>query len=88
VAVALAAGRPLRGIVLVTPFDSLAAVAKRHYPYLPVDWMLKHRFDSIALAPRRRLLFPEAGHGDIEGLPAYWPEIRRSLREGPREAAA
>lgn len=50
-AVALAAQRPLAGIVLVTPFDSLAAVAKRYYWYLPVDWMLKHRFDSMALAP-------------------------------------
>ncbi len=51
-AVALAAERPLAGLVLATPFDSLAAVAGRYYWYLPVDWMLKHRFDSIALAPR------------------------------------
>ena len=51
VAVALAAERPLAALILVTPFDSLAAVAKRYYWYLPVDWMLKHRFDSIALAP-------------------------------------
>ena len=52
VAVALAAERPLAGLVLVTPFDSLAAVAKRYYWFVPVDWMLKHRFDSIALAPQ------------------------------------
>lgn len=51
VAVALAAERRLGGVVLVAPFDSLAAVAKRHYPYLPVDWLLRHRFDSIARAP-------------------------------------
>lgn len=51
VAVALAAERKLRGLVLVAPFDSLAAVAKHHYPYLPVDWLLRHRFDSIARAP-------------------------------------
>ena len=54
VAVALAAERPLAGLVLATPFDSLAAVAKRYYWYLPVDWMLKHRFDSIARAPQQR----------------------------------
>jgi pimeloyl-ACP methyl ester carboxylesterase len=52
VAVALAAERPLAGLILVSPFDSLAAVAKRYYWYLPVDWMLKHRFDSISRAPR------------------------------------
>jgi pimeloyl-ACP methyl ester carboxylesterase len=52
VAVALAARRPLAGVMLVTPFDSLTAVAQHYYPYLPVKWMLRHRFDSIALAPR------------------------------------
>jgi len=51
VAVALAAQRPVARVVLATPYDSLAAVAKRHYWYLPVDLLLKHRFDSIALAP-------------------------------------
>ena len=51
VAVALAARRPVAGVILATPYDSLAAVAKRYYWYLPVDLLLKHRFDSIALAP-------------------------------------
>ena len=51
VAVALAAQRPVAGLILATPYDSLAAVAKRYYWYLPVDLLLKHRFDSIALAP-------------------------------------
>ena len=51
VAVALAAQRPIARLVLVAPYDSLAAAAKRHYWYLPVDLLLKHRFDSIALAP-------------------------------------
>ncbi len=52
VAVPLAAERRLAGVILATPFDSLAAVAQHYYPYLPVKWMLRHRFDSIALAPR------------------------------------
>lgn len=52
VAVALAAERALAGAVLVAPYDSLTALAKRYYWYLPVDWMLKHRFDSIARAPK------------------------------------
>jgi pimeloyl-ACP methyl ester carboxylesterase len=51
-AVELAAARPLAGVVLVTPFDSLAAVAKHHYWYLPVDLLLRHRFDSLGLAPK------------------------------------
>jgi pimeloyl-ACP methyl ester carboxylesterase len=51
VAVQLAAQRPLAGAILVAPFDSLVEVGKRHYPFLPVSWMLKHRFDSVTLAP-------------------------------------
>jgi len=52
VAVHLAAHRSLRGAVLVSPYDSIAEVGKRHYPFLPVSLMLRHRFDSLALAPR------------------------------------
>lgn len=52
VAVYLAAARPLAGVVLVTPYDSLRAVAQRHYPFAPVALLLKHNFDSIGRAPR------------------------------------
>jgi pimeloyl-ACP methyl ester carboxylesterase len=52
VAVALAAERRLAGMILVTPFDSMTAVARHHYPLLPVGLLLRHRFDSIALAPK------------------------------------
>ena len=51
-AVHVAAQRPVASVVLVTPFDSLAEVARHHYPFLPVGWMLRHRFDSVDLAPR------------------------------------
>jgi len=51
VAVRLAAERRVAGVVLVAPFDSLSAVAKRYYPYLPVTLMLKHRFESVKRAP-------------------------------------
>jgi len=50
-AVHVAASRPLAGVILVTPFDSLSAVAKRHYWFLPIDLLLKQRLDSVELAP-------------------------------------
>jgi pimeloyl-ACP methyl ester carboxylesterase len=37
----------LAGLVLVTPWDSLRNVAKKHYGWLPVDWLLEHPMDSI-----------------------------------------
>jgi pimeloyl-ACP methyl ester carboxylesterase len=51
-AVYLASQRPLKAVLLVTPYDSLVDVAKHHYPYLPVRLMLKHPFDSIERAPK------------------------------------
>lgn len=51
VAVRLATERPLAATVLATPFDSMASVAKRHYPLAPVSLLLRHRFDSLSLAP-------------------------------------
>jgi len=51
VAVQLAASRPVSGVILVAPYDSLTNVARHHYPYLPVGWMLRHPFDSVERAP-------------------------------------
>ncbi|MEO5378215.1 MAG: alpha/beta hydrolase [Magnetococcus sp. DMHC-6] len=51
VAVHLASERPLHGVILITPYDSIRAVAQGIYPYAPVDWLLKHPFDSLKVAP-------------------------------------
>jgi pimeloyl-ACP methyl ester carboxylesterase len=53
VAVQVAAQRPVASLILVTPFDSLVSVARKHYPFLPAGLLLRHRFDSIGLAPQR-----------------------------------
>ncbi len=52
VAVQLAAQRPVAGVILVSPYDSVESVAKGIYPYLPIGLMLKHRFDSLTRAPQ------------------------------------
>ncbi len=44
----LAARRPIDGLILVTPFDSLAALAAGHYPWLPVRLLLRHRMEPAA----------------------------------------
>jgi thioesterase domain-containing protein len=35
------------GLLLITPWDSLASVASHHYPWLPVRWLLRDRYDSV-----------------------------------------
>ena len=48
VAVKLAAARPVAGVILASPYDSLVALGRTHYPLLPVSLLLRHRFDSAA----------------------------------------
>ena len=38
----------IKGIVLITPWDSLRTLARVHYPWLPASLLLKHPMDSIA----------------------------------------
>jgi len=46
IAVQVAAARPAARLVLVTPYDSLVAIASSHFPYLPVAWLLRDRYES------------------------------------------
>ena len=55
VAVQVAAARPVAGVIAIAPYDSLAAVGQHHYPFLPVGMLLRHRFDSVALAPQLKV---------------------------------
>jgi pimeloyl-ACP methyl ester carboxylesterase len=50
VAVQLAAQRPVSGVILISPYDSVRAVAQKIYPWLPVSLLLKHPFDSLSRA--------------------------------------
>jgi len=50
VAVYLASRRPTEKLVLVTPFDSLANVAKEHFRLLPVGLLMRDRYESSSLA--------------------------------------
>ena len=52
VALRLAAGQPVERVVLVTPYDSIAAVAAGHYPWLPARWLVRDRFEAWKDAPR------------------------------------
>ena len=46
VAAHLATRRPLAGLILVSPFDSIEALAREHYPWAPVGWLLRHRMST------------------------------------------
>jgi len=88
VAVHVAAVRPVRRLALVTPFDSILRVGQGHYPWIPLGWILKDRFESWRRAPR--LAMPTfvviAGQDDVtppahaEALVAVMPQAPEVLR--------
>lgn len=51
VAVHVGSQRPVAGVVLVSPYDSVRSVAQSLYPFAPIGWLLRHHFDSLARAP-------------------------------------
>jgi len=48
IAAELAAKRRLDGLILVTPFDSLKAVAQSMYPWLPIGPFFDHEIDTAS----------------------------------------
>jgi dienelactone hydrolase len=82
VAAWLAAQRPLDGAILVTPFDSLAAAAADHYPWLPVRLLFRHDFPAAAdLRGSRVPIAILAGGNDGLILPARTDALRRAVRD-------
>jgi len=52
VATYLAKNKRSDAVILVSPYTSLKALAKVHYPLLPAGLILKYKFNSIERAPR------------------------------------
>jgi pimeloyl-ACP methyl ester carboxylesterase len=92
VATYVASRRQVAGVVLISPYDSVTALAQRHYPFLPVRLLLKHPFDSLSRAPaikapllaivgeRDGIIPPEHSQRlhDAWGGPKRWSSIPRA----------
>jgi PhoPQ-activated pathogenicity-related protein len=42
--------RAAHSVVLITPYDSILAIAKRRFRAVPVEYVLRHRFESVKYA--------------------------------------
>ena len=69
-------------VILVTPFDSLASVGARHYPWLPVRLLLRDRWDNVAALRDYRGAIRVLMAADDEVVPAA--STRRLLKAFPR----
>jgi len=85
VAVQLAAARTPRCVVLTSPFASAVDVAREAYPWLPVQAMLRHPFDSGSRAPNIRTpLLVISASNDTAVAPRHSDKLA-SLWGGPVE---
>ncbi len=82
IAAHLAAERPLAGAVLVTPFDSLAAVARQSFRFAPVRLLFRHEMAALdalktsdtptamIIATRDEVIPPSRAEALVAGLEA------------------
>ena len=81
VAAHLARQRELAGLILVTPFDSLATLASGHYRWLPVRALLRHRMEPAEdLAATAAPVALIAGQRDTLIPPSRTAPLRTAAR--------
>jgi fermentation-respiration switch protein FrsA (DUF1100 family) len=82
VAVDLASRRPHRALVLAKTFTSIPDVGQSVYPWLPVRWVMRNRFDNLAkIGQCRRPVF--MAHGTADGLVPF--SLAKKLYEAANE---
>jgi uncharacterized protein len=84
-AVPLAAGLPLKALVLETPYTSLVDVAKVHYPIIPAGLLLRFRFNA-AEAIEKVICPIHIIHGTADRVIPY--ELGRRLADKARGAVS
>jgi fermentation-respiration switch protein FrsA (DUF1100 family) len=82
-AIRLAAEQPraVAAVILESPYTSLLALARQHYPVLPSTLLLRDRYDSLALMPQVEapVLILQGAH-DTLVPPAMGREIAAAAR--------
>jgi pimeloyl-ACP methyl ester carboxylesterase len=83
IAVHLASVRPVSRLVLITPFHSIEDIAARQFPFVPMRWLLRDKYESRRYAAQvsAPTLLLVAEHDEI--IPRASSEaLHRSFRSG------
>jgi len=56
------------GLILLAPFTSMVTMAARHWPFLPVRYLLRDRFDNVSKLARLQAPFLLIEHGDADSI--------------------
>lgn len=82
VAVDLASRRPHRALIVAKTFTSIPEVGQSMYPWLPVRWVMRNRFDNLAkIGQCHRPLF--IAHGTSDNLVPF--RLAKELYEAANE---
>lgn len=73
-----------RAVVLLAPFTSAVDAAKAHYPYVPVAWLMKDRFDNAAKIVQTPVPVFIAHGEDDRTIPFAQGEALSALVSGPK----
>lgn len=75
----------IAGLVLLTPFDSLASVAQHHYPLLPVRLLMRDQYPAAdwLRTLRNPAVFILAGNDEI--VPAEFGQKLHDAYDGPKK---
>jgi hypothetical protein len=85
VAVALAAERPVGGLILDAPFTSAADIGAAAYPFIPVRWFIKDSFRSDERIGRVKAPLLVL-HGETDGIiPIRFGERLFALANEPKQ---
>ncbi|TVR91804.1 MAG: alpha/beta hydrolase [Spirochaetaceae bacterium] len=87
VACGVAGERPqqIAGLILITPFNSLTEVAAGHFPFLPVRFILRDRYDNVkSLQAYDGPVFVLLA-GNDEVVPTRHGEALYNAYDGPKE---
>ncbi|MEK9721263.1 MAG: alpha/beta hydrolase [Quisquiliibacterium sp.] len=73
------------GLWLITPWDTLVNVAKHHYPWLPVGWMLRDRYDSLKhLANAKAPIAVTVAENDMIVPARFGRSLYEQIRTAPK----
>jgi len=73
------------GLLLITPFDSLVSVGQAHFPFLPVGWLLRDRYENSKHLAHYHGPVAIIIAGNDEVVPARLGEKLYEEYEGPKE---
>jgi uncharacterized protein len=85
IAVHVAAHRPVDRVVLISPYDSIAAVAAHHFPAALVRAVLVDRYDAAALAPSIRAPMIAIAAGRDNTIPVENSRRLHAVWGGPKQ---